>query len=296
MNDAFNKTHPFVTFLYFALTIGFSMFLMHPVCIVISLFCAFLNAFCVNGGKTAVFTAKYVLPLIVVIMIINPVFNHRGMTIITYLPWQNPLTLESVIYGGASAVMFGSVLLWFSLFNKVMTSDKIMYLFGRIIPSLSLVISMTLRFVPRFIAQLKEVRTAQSCFDNHGEKQPLRKKFKGLIGAFSVMISWSLENAIETADSMKSRGYGLKGRTAYSVFKFKKSDGVLLGIILSSAAVLTALICAGTVNYSYFPQFKFDFSGILSITFFAVYFFVMLIPFITNVWEGLKWKRLRSAI
>lgn len=296
MNDAFNKTHPLVGLLYFALVIGFSMFLMHPVCLIISVLCAFLNAVYTNGSKSALFTAKYVIPLIIVVMIINPVFNHRGMTILAYLPWKNPLTLESIIFGGASAVMFGSVMLWFSLFNTVMTSDKIIYLFGRIIPSLSLVISMTLRFVPRFNAQLKEVKTAQNVFENSNGRQSFRKKFKSLINIFSVMISWSLENAIETADSMKSRGYGLKGRTAFSNFTFKKSDGILLAVILSSGAVLITLLCLGTAKYSYFPLFRFDYSGILSIAFFVIYFFVMLIPFIINVWEGLKWKRLRSAI
>ena len=36
-----------------------------------------------------------------------------------------------------------------------MTSDKLVWLFGRITPHLSLLLAMTLRFVPRFAAQAR---------------------------------------------------------------------------------------------------------------------------------------------
>ena len=76
--------------------------------------------------------------------LVNPAFNHEGATILTYLPSGNPLTLESMLYGVAAAVMLASVVLWFSSYNEVMTSDKFVYLFGRVIPALSLVLSMAL--------------------------------------------------------------------------------------------------------------------------------------------------------
>lgn len=296
MNDRFNKIHPIAGLMFFAFTIGFSMFLMQPVCLVISLICAFLNAAVINGKRAVLFTIKYIIPMILLVLIINPVFNHRGSTILMYFPWNNPLTLESVIYGGAAAVMLASVMLWFSVFNTVMTSDKIIYLFGRIIPSLSLIISMTLRFVPRFTAQFRKVRAAQRTFEVCDNKNGFLRKLKRLIDAFSVMISWSLENAVETADSMKSRGYGLKGRTAYSIFSFKKQDFILLGVITVSAAVLIVLLCLGTINFTYFPSIKCDYNGFSSVIFYILYSAVMLIPMIINVGEGLKWKRSRSVI
>ena len=54
-------------------------------------------------------------------------------------------------------------MLWFSSYNEIMTSDKFVYLFGRVIPALSLVLSMTLRFVPKFKAQMQTVMEAQRC-------------------------------------------------------------------------------------------------------------------------------------
>jgi len=292
MNDAFNKIHPFTGLLYFAVVIGFSMFFMNPVCITLSLCCALLSAVIINGKRALGLTVKFIIPMILLVMIINPVFNHRGATIITYLPWQNPLTLEAILYGIASAVMFSSVILWFSVFNTVMTSDKIICLFGRIIPSLSLVISMTLRFVPRFVSKFKELKSARIT----PQKQGFIIKMKNLLSELSVMLSWSLESSVESADSMKSRGYGIKGRTAYNIFKFRKADVIIITALIISALTMILLIVLGVGKYSFYPVFKIEFSGALSVLFYVIYLGIMLIPSITIAWEGLKWKQLQSKI
>ena len=292
MNDAFNKIHPFTGLLYFAVVIGFSMFFMNPVCITLSLCCALLSAVIINGKRALGLTVKFIIPMILLVMIINPVFNHRGATIITYLPWQNPLTLEAILYGIASAVMFSSVILWFSVFNTVMTSDKIICLFGRIIPSLSLVISMTLRFVPRFVSKFKELKSARIT----PQKQGFIIKMKILLSELSVMLSWSLESSIESADSMKSRGYGLKGRTAYNIFKFRKTDVIIITALIISALTMVLLIVLGVGKYSFYPVLKIEFSGAVSVLFYVIHLGIMLIPSITIAWEGLKWKQLQSKI
>ena len=59
---------------------------------------------------------------------VNPC-STMGVTILRYMG-DNPLTLESILYGVAIAVMFGSVILWFSCVHVIMTSDKLMYLSG----------------------------------------------------------------------------------------------------------------------------------------------------------------------
>ena len=110
--------------------------------------------------------------------LVNPAFNHEGMTILTYLPSGNPLTLESMFYGVAAAVMLASVVLWFSSYNEVMTSDKFVYLFGRVIPALSLVLSMALRFIPKFKAQMQVVAEAQACI---GRDTKNRKRRQNLL-------------------------------------------------------------------------------------------------------------------
>ena len=296
MTDAFSKLHPTVNFIFFAFVLMLSMFVMNPVCLALSLVCAFVNAVYLNGIKTVKLCLKFIMPMMLLIIIINPVFNHQGVTILTCFPWDNPLTLESIIYGIASAALLSSVVLWFSVFNSVITSDKLVYLFGRIIPSLSLVLSMSLRVVPKFSAQFKNVRNAQRCIGRDISDGSVINRIKNGIRIISIMLSWSMENAIETADSMKSRGFGLKGRTAYSIYRFDRRDLTVLIIVALLGVTVSVSAITGVIDFNYYPSIKGNLTDALSLATFFLYGILMLIPTILNAWEGIKWKRLRSAI
>ena len=294
MKDTFSKLHPLVNIAFFAAVLLFSMFNMHPVCLGISLVCALINALYLSGRKAALLSLKFLLPAALFITIVNPLLNHQGVTIIEYLPWGNPLTLESVVYGFASAAMLCAVVLWFSCWNRVMTSDKLVYLFGKISPALSLVLSMALRFVPRFFAEMKQVRHAMQQMNNG--KKSLKSRFKGGLRVLSVMISRAMEGSIETADSMKSRGYGLKGRTSFSLYRFTAKDtAVLLTVLLETSALITIMIF-GKLKFRYFPSIKGNVFDIFTVVFYLIYGALMLTPLILNVKEGLQWKRLQSKI
>lgn len=295
MKDAFSQMHPIVNFIFFAFVIGFSMFIMNPACLLISLVCALFNVLYLNGKKAVRLSVLYLLPTIIIIAIVNPVFNHDGVTMLAYFPWDNPLTLESIIYGIATAVLLSSIVLWFSCFNEVMTSDKFIYLFGRIVPSLSLVLSMTLRFVPKFIFQFNVIRNSQKCIGRDISDGKLLQRLKNAAKIISIMISWALENAIETADSMKSRGHGLKGRTAFSIYRFSKRDAAVLSLIMTSGVILIIMSVLDVAKFRYFPSVKGNVISAPAIIYYALYFSLMIMPLAINVWEGIKWKRLRSA-
>ena len=238
----------------------------------------------------------YLLPMMLMAALINPAFNHEGITIITYLPTGNPLTLESILYGIAAAVMLSSIIAWFSCYNAVMTSDKFVYLFGRVIPALSLVLSMTLRFVPKFIAQLAVVSDAQRCVGRDVSNGTLFQRLKNAITILSIMITWCLENAIETADSMKSRGYGLPGRTAFSIYRFDDRDKAILGWLCFCGFYIIAGWMADGFKWRYYPFIKGTLTGAFPISFQFIYLALCLTPVILNVMEDRKWKRLQFKI
>lgn len=296
MKDSFSQMHPIVNFIFFAFVIGFSMFIINPVCLLISLLCALINALYLSGKKAVRLSALYILPTTILISIINPVFNHDGVTILAYFPWDNPLTLESIIYGFATAVLLSSIVLWFSSFNKTMTSDKFIYLFGRIIPSLSLVLSMALRFVPKFIHQFNVVRNSQKCLGRDISDGKLLQRIKNSVKIVSIMITWSLENAIETADSMKSRGHGLKGRTAFSIYNFSKRDIIFITLIIVVGVALIIMSVFDIAKFRYFPSVKGDLFSASAIIYYILYFSLMIMPLTVNVGEGIKWKQSRSTI
>ncbi|MEG1661605.1 MAG: energy-coupling factor transporter transmembrane component T, partial [Clostridiales bacterium] len=204
-SGAFATYHPLVNFVYFAFVLLYAMFFLHPVCLVISLICAFAYSIKLKGAKARRFNFIFLLPMLLVCALINPAFNHEGATILIYLTNGNPLTLESIIYGIVAATMLISMIAWFSCYNMVMTADKFIYLFGRVIPALSLIVSMALRFVPCFTKQAKIIADAQRCIGRDISTGSLFQRGRQAMRIISILITWALENAIETADSMRSR-------------------------------------------------------------------------------------------
>lgn len=289
MHDAFSRYHPLVNFLFFALVLAYSMVLLHPVCLLISLISAVCYAIQLNGRKAVLFSLKVTLPALLLVAIVNPTFNHAGITILAYLPTGNPLTLESILYGFAAGAMLCAVLMWFVCYNAVMTSDKFVYLFGRVIPALSLVLSMTLRFVPRFKAQLDTVRQAQFCIGRDASTGSIWQRARKAITIFSIMVTWALENAIETADSMKGRGYGLKGRTAFSIYQAEERDRYALLWLGFCGMYLFCGCLAGGLKWWYLPMLQGAMTQPFTISFYLVYLALCLTPVILNGKEVYAW-------
>ena len=292
-NDAFSGFHPLVNFIFFVAALGLTMFIQQPVYLLISMIsgCAYLLY--LQGKKGFLRQVGYLVPILVMMAIMNPMFNHEGVTILWYLPNDNPITMEAICFGLASAVMMGASIVWFNCCSTVFTSDKIIYLFGRVIPALSLMISMTLRFVPRFKNFLQSVlRTQQAMHKPENTKEKLQQA----LAAFSATVSWAMEQSIVSADSMKSRGYGSLGRTAFSIYIFEKRDGITIALIalLSAGAALPHIL--GLMGWTYYPSLSGTLLGPVQILAYLCYGGMCSLPLMINLMEDRKWNALRSKI
>ena len=292
-NDAFAGFHPAVNLAFFLAALGTTMFIQQPVFLLISLVSSCLYLVYLQGGRGALRQVGYLLPVMLLMALMNPLFNHEGLTILWYLPNDNPITLEAVAFGLASAVMLGSSIIWFNCCNAVFTSDKIIYLFGRIIPSLSLLISMTLRFVPRFKNYLQStLQTLQAMHKPENAKEKLRQA----LAAFSSTVSWAMEQSIVSADSMKSRGFGIRRRTAFSIYRFEKRDGfflALLGLLLAGAVLP---ILTRQLAWNYYPSLSGRLLGPVQLLSYLSFGGMCNLPLIIDLTEDRKWNALRSKI
>lgn len=156
-----------------------------------------------------------------------------------------------------------------------------------------LLISMTLRFVPRFKNFLQSVlRTQQAMHRPQNAKEKLRQS----LAAFSATVSWAMEQSIVSADSMKSRGYGLHGRTAFSIYHFERRDGIALALL--------GLLCAGGLipwasslaAWTYYPSLTGRLFGPVQVFSYLCYGAMCMLPLIIDLMEDHKWNSLRSRI
>lgn len=291
---AFSSFHPLVNFIYFVCAIGFSCFFMHPISLFLSL-AAGITEFLIIRGRKGWKLLLCMCSAVPLTALINAAFNHRGVTVLFYFGNGNPITAESVLYGIAAGTMLLCVILHFHFWNAIMTSDKIICLFGNILPTLSLVFSMTLRFIPRFYKYFSEAAEMERCMGGKREKKFFRRVRQGL-RLMSMVTTRAIENAVETADSMRARGYGLPKRTAFSVFRFQKKDAKLAAFLLFTAAAVWGGKLFGGAEFMYFPAVSWGGSPIWTYIFFTAYGMLLACPLFIEMQEVRKWKALRSGM
>lgn len=279
----FSKLHPLVEVLFFLLVLVLAMFVSHPAVQLIGLLLAVLTAFCCVGGKKFLRQLLLIVPLMLFTAVLNPLITHQGVTVLFYFPSGNACTLESVLFGLFAAVRLATVLFWFVAWNTVITSDKFVFLFGRVIPALSLTISMGLRLLPRLLRRVREVSDAQKCLC------PNSRGLRHAGRVVSIVITWSLENALDTADSMRSRGYGLPKRSAFSLYRFTARDGVALAYVLSLAAIVLLAALTGRFTWQFYPMLQGS-GGRWTALSTAAFGLLAAFPVIYEAKEAIQWR------
>ena len=290
---SFSDCNPIAIAVWFFCVTGMAMFCNYPLLIGISAVGA-AAFFVMRNGITHGRTHIFFFILFMILALANPLMSHNGATVLFVLN-DNPVTLESLLYGVNSAAMIVGVLYWFRSFTQIMTSEKLLYLTGAVSPKISLVLSMALRFVPLYGKQSRRINDAQTAMGLYKDDNII-DDIRGRMRVFSVLITWALENGIITADSMAARGYGTGRRTNMKRFRFTVQDAVM--ILLSLALLGTAAVSAarGSLDFTFYPAIKAKAPDTLGICGLVAYFLLILIPFIVETEVKLKWKYLRSGI
>ena len=226
--------------------------------------------------------------------VMNPIFIHSGETILFFMN-DNPVTLEALIYGAVSSVMLVSVLMWCSCYSVILTTDKFLYLFGKTVPKLGLILSMAFRMIPLFQLQSKKIRQSQKSMGLYATDAVVDKA-GGSFRVFDSLLTWSMENAVDTADAMKARGYGLKGRTNFSLFRFRRRDGIMLGVMAFFTAVIVGCFALGGFSFYYYPYVAKMQTTPVAIVGYAAVFLFLLLPGAVEGERKMSWHYWKSKI
>ena len=291
----FSDCHPIVNFIFYAGAIGLGMCFSHPLFLSVSslLSISFYWILMRNMGK-------YLLRMAVVfatISLINPVFSIYGETVLFTYFQNRAYTFEALCYGCSIGAIFVTIITWFSTYNEVMTSDKFLYCFGGLAPSVSMILTMVLRLVPSFIKKTQQIAGARKCVGMSVEDGTKYEKIEHGITIVSALTSWALEGGVVMSDSMRSRGFGCGKRTSFSIYRMKKSDIHLL--ILMMILIFTIILCAvrGGMDAVYFPRTQIaDLDNIWTIVGIICYFVFLSIPTALHLLEELTWHILKSKI
>lgn len=290
----FESYHPVVTFLFFVFVLFITMFSTNPIIIGISFISSIVFYMFLCGFMKVLNSFKFTIPMLLILAITNPLFSHKGETILFFMN-DNPITLEAIIYGIFMSMMMISVYYWFCCFNEIMTSDKILFLFGRISPKISLLFSMILGFIPKFKKQYQAIEATQTSLGLYSSNS-IYDKVKGKMRILSMIITWSFENSMDSASSMKARGYGLKKRTSYSIYDWIKRDYLLLFVLLLLSSIILYFFINKIDLFYFYPSFSRDLASYQKISMYIVVSLLMFIPSLLELKEVILWKYLKSKI
>jgi energy-coupling factor transport system permease protein len=266
---SFSRRHPAVALVYIASAIVCTMCAMQPVYLAISFAAGTAVALFLSGSRRYLSTLRPLAALFVLIVVINPLTNRRGGTVL-FTIFDAPVTAEALAYGVCAGVMLMSVIVWFQSYRSLITNDRFMFLFGRAAPTSALVVSMIMKFIPVMSVKLRETLDAQRALGVGASDRALGAR------VFGILISRGMEDSIETADAMRARGYGSGSRTLFVRYRLKSADCVsLCALAALLAANLFFVIAANAFGFfPYMHDLRTDFARYLP------YALMLLWPFL----------------
>jgi len=284
----FRDVHPVVQMIYFLVSLVAIMIFTHP--LILFLFIVGLTIYLVSikGVRQYFNDIKFFIFLSLIVVLINPLFNQRGRNVL--FEWNNKvITLEALVYGTIMAGMLLSIILLFQIFDKTVDSHKFIYVFSKFAPKSAFLSNMALRYIPLMKSRFDSLIEIKA---KSKEYKKFRDKIKIWSKVISTLLTWSFEEAITTADSMKSRGYGLKERSNYRVFKWRNKD--YLALIIVSIILISLFIYkfSGVLAFEIYPALSNIKTNTFSVLAYLLVFILAVLPYLYDEGEKIKWRSL----
>ena len=286
--------HPAAAAGYFVSVIALALVAQNPWLQAVGLMGAVCMLIGLDGRKGFRF-AGVVLALGLVVALVNPLFNTHGNTAL-FIWWSGrPYTLEALAAGALTAATLAQTLLWFASLSLVLTTDKLMFLFGRWAPSLVLVLTLALRLVTTLRRKVQRTSEARACI-GLGDGASLADRVREAGAVLGSVTAGAFEDGVTTADSMKSRGFGLSGATRCAAYRFDRQDGALMALMGVFVVVIVAALAQGAFAFELFPQLKMAPFGVLSGCALVCYGALALLPLALQCREVIRWRSIVSSI
>lgn len=291
----FEHCHPAVNLIYFATVIFGMLTFQHPIFLLISFLCAFAYSVKRNKIKAVIFNLV-LLPLIGAFALYYSSYTHFGVTVLEQNFIGNNITLESLVYGIVLGLIVAGVMIWFSCVYSVFSSDKVVYLFGRVSPRLSLFLSILLRMVPRIKKEAKKINMAQRGIGKGINQGNIFMRLRNCIRIFSMLITWTIDSLTSSSESMQSRGSTLRGRKAFSIYRFDNRDRAYVIGMFACITITVMGVMLKQTDIVYDPRIIMMPITSMSYLFYMGYAVLCLMPLGLELWTEYCFRKARKGV
>ncbi|WP_304093835.1 energy-coupling factor transporter transmembrane component T [Methanobrevibacter ruminantium] len=321
--------HPGVYLLYYFIMVLFAFIFSDPY-FVVTFLALILVLITLQGVSSELKNIlKFYIPLSILILILNPLLNRTGAHKI-YLWSNFFVTYEAIAYGVIMTLALLIVILVFSSYNRSVSYQEMLYIFSKKLPIISMIIVMALRFIPLINSRAIEVQKLNNLKNSGIEMEidgddtddsnrvdldqfnsnintdydskivnklksnkrvaAIIKEAKTLGKIMGITVSWSLEESMFTAKSMKARGYNATERTSYLSYKFGNADYAFIALIIVTVGIIIVGLLKGVGMINIYPSIDFRFSN-LPFNIYYLAFIVFLLPLIyLEIKERILWR------
>lgn len=300
MTRAYDSYHPLVLMLYSVCVLVCAMLFFQPVYIALSVLFGFALHVCLSGWRASVRPLRWELPFIAVIVLLNGLFSSNGVTVLFSIA-GHAFYLEPFVFGLAMGFTLLAALLWFADVARLVGLDRLMELGAARLPNVTMMVALCARLVPRLLREGRQISTVQgvclatagnAAADTPPRRSPVRRFVRASsrqLRSASVLMGLSMEDSLDTADSMRARGWGATShRSVYHKTRFAAADARALIVIVALVASCVILSVKGWTGYSFYPFL--DPVGMQ--VGYVVYALLLALPFFEYIREVIRWKRL----
>lgn len=289
MESGFRGYHPYVLFFYYLYVGSLVMYFNHPLFLLTALIVLIVINLSHDRGKALKKWLPILLIMGTIMILLNPFLVSRGTNILFYFRGKQ-VTLEALMYGITMSLSLISILILFISFNLILNGNKFLFIFSRILPRTAFLTMLSIRFVPLLKARLDEINSVQRIRGMTMTSGSLRERARSGMLIIQILLTWSLEEAIQTADSMKSRGYGTGKKTSYIPYQMEKQDW---GWLLTSSILFLICLAGGILGYGkieIYPELGTLHLYLLDWVLFISMIILVSFPLFVEGREHIRWK------
>jgi energy-coupling factor transport system permease protein len=225
-------------------------------------------------GREVARTARFTLPLVVLVALVNALVVRDGLTVFARLGELPPfgridLTAEALVFGLVLGARVMVVVMCCALFTAAVDPDEMLRLFRRVSFRSALTAALATRLIPVLARDARRMADARACRPDPGPR----------VAVLRAVATSALDRAIDVAATLEVRGYGAAGAARPARAPWSRHDLAFAAATVLIVAMAVVLRIVGVADFDAYPSLSVPF-GAGELVFAAALVLVAVAPFL----------------
>ena len=293
IDTGFRGLHPLVQLIYYTCMAILIMLYNHPYFLIICCFVLIIVNIMLDSWVKLLKWMKSILFLGGGIILLNTFLVTKGETVL-WIIGGRAIMLEPLLFSFITMLMLMAILLLFVAFNNTLNGQKFLYIFSSFFQRTAIFTMLAMRFVPLLKMRLHEISDVQRVKGLSISHGSIKERAQSGMLFLQVLLTWSLTDAIDTADAMKARGYGTGEISKYKPYRFIwKHEGIIIGTIVSLFGICIVGLLLGYGRLEIYPKYNMPPLTLVDALLLFCITIISAFPLIIEGREALKWHYLK---